>query len=397
MKLARIVETAGKEPADGKTQIAQLLAIRWLGENSEQTKKDAKARALLEDIAAGKKAQDPQGFAKEYAERSLALLDGKKPAVAKMPENSIRDGLAWFPERTSYFAALDLRGFGDKQGDESAIRKVFSSNMPPAARNEFYSALETLGNVRIDRISFGYSAEPKQEAKDQIYVRFTGKGDPKRVAAFFKGFLRNLTTTEEKGPKGVPLLLLQAEEPPAMFIVGDTDFIMVGYESDAEKHTEVRQLVLDVLKDGKQSVVTGRFAGDLKKVSANANGLLMGDLPERFRKSVADSVPATPKRIHVESVRDKDLIFRLQATMDDGDDAKKLVEKMESLKKLGLEALHALAPQAKIKEETVTLLEKSLSSLKVEAKGAEVSGGMTISANLIKALPAMLRDVFKRD
>src|SRR5687767_3990502 len=62
----KMAELAGKDPADGKTQVQQLLAIRWLGENAADTKKADGARALLEQIAAGKKAQDPHGFARGH-------------------------------------------------------------------------------------------------------------------------------------------------------------------------------------------------------------------------------------------------------------------------------------------------------------------------------------------
>src|SRR5262249_32852903 len=64
---AKMVELAGKDPADAKTSIAQLLAIRWLGEHPGEVKKAAAARDLLQQIAQGKKAQDPQGFAREAA------------------------------------------------------------------------------------------------------------------------------------------------------------------------------------------------------------------------------------------------------------------------------------------------------------------------------------------
>src|SRR5262249_31006008 len=76
---AQMVALAGKDPVDGKTQIAQLLALRWLGDHPNVVKADSKIRALLEVVAQGKKAQDPQRFARDYAQRALSRVDGKPP------------------------------------------------------------------------------------------------------------------------------------------------------------------------------------------------------------------------------------------------------------------------------------------------------------------------------
>src|SRR5260370_14372748 len=73
----QMTELADKEPADGKKQVQQLLAIRWLGENPLATRKDVGAHEVLEQIAAGKKGQDLHGFARGHAKQALARLDGK--------------------------------------------------------------------------------------------------------------------------------------------------------------------------------------------------------------------------------------------------------------------------------------------------------------------------------
>ena len=78
----KMIELAGKDPVDGKTQIQQLLALRVLGDDVEQVKKSPQHPAAMEplkDIAAGMKAQEAHGFAKGYASRTLAKLAAEHP------------------------------------------------------------------------------------------------------------------------------------------------------------------------------------------------------------------------------------------------------------------------------------------------------------------------------
>ena len=68
--IEKMMELAAKEPVDGKSSIQQLLALRVLGDDPAKVKKAngfAGHLQILKEIAAGEKAQDKQGFAKEYA------------------------------------------------------------------------------------------------------------------------------------------------------------------------------------------------------------------------------------------------------------------------------------------------------------------------------------------
>ena len=81
----KAVELAGHDPVDGKTQIAQLVALRYLEEETAKLKSSPNYQAhlqLLTAIAAGTRSQDPQGFAKEYAGRVLTRHGGKSAAAA---------------------------------------------------------------------------------------------------------------------------------------------------------------------------------------------------------------------------------------------------------------------------------------------------------------------------
>src|SRR5262249_51293534 len=78
-------QLAGTPPADAKGEVAQLLAIRWLGEHRTEA-----ARGTLERIAQGQVGEDKYHFAQEYARRALAALDGQRPARPRTAENSLR-------------------------------------------------------------------------------------------------------------------------------------------------------------------------------------------------------------------------------------------------------------------------------------------------------------------
>src|SRR5262245_4151009 len=91
VKLEKMVELAAKTPEDGKDSVAQLLAIRWLGDHPAEVKKAKNARQTLQQITAGKKGKDAAGFARDYAERALAKLDGKPLPGPTLAAKSVRE------------------------------------------------------------------------------------------------------------------------------------------------------------------------------------------------------------------------------------------------------------------------------------------------------------------
>src|SRR6266700_3030172 len=111
INIDKAVELARKDPTDGKTQIAQLVALRYLADETAKLKASPnyqQHRQLLEQIAMGRKAQDPQGFAKEYAANVLATLDGAKLPAPTAP--SVRDdSFRWFPADAKLLGAIDTR------------------------------------------------------------------------------------------------------------------------------------------------------------------------------------------------------------------------------------------------------------------------------------------------
>ena len=105
--LEKMIELASQAPADPKNQLQQLLALRVLAEDAKELKASPqykKYRQTLDEIAQGKTAQDPAGFAQEYAARTLACIDGKKAPLPRAA--SLEEGLGWFPENPCFVVGM---------------------------------------------------------------------------------------------------------------------------------------------------------------------------------------------------------------------------------------------------------------------------------------------------
>jgi hypothetical protein len=211
----KLVELATKDPVDGKTQIAQLLALRQLAVDAAKIKKAKNYQEILkkiENVAQGKTAQDPEGFAAEYARMTAKALgsDKVRPLVRLMPENSARqDAFTWFPQSVKFVAAVDFRGDQPlTAGAGKALRELYAQFVPLQAWDEVFKVVDKLGNVRIDRFAIGYTPAAGKDDEGRIYMRISGKGDPKRLIAVFKEADKRIVVKEQKGFRGQRVTLL---------------------------------------------------------------------------------------------------------------------------------------------------------------------------------------------
>jgi hypothetical protein len=401
----KMAELAVKEPSDGKAQLAQLLALRWLGEEAGQVKKAKDFPTILrqvEEIADGKRAQDPQGFAAEYARAAaLSLGSAREEKVShKLPENSARqDALTWFPVSATIVAAFDLRTGGPPAPEASkAIRQLFSQLlMLPQMREQVYTVAEKLGNVRLDRFSLAFAPGPPEGGKGRIYLRFTGKGDPQRLVGLFKDLIPGAEVKEQKGFRGQRVTVLSnPKDPPAFAVVGDSDLIVAGPEGHPGNSLEMLEEVLAVRAGREKNALAGPLADSLKKVSARANGVVVGELPEGVRREFTrgpEGLRVFPKKVIAELVHHKggNLQARLvEGTFDSADEAKTFTEDVARLKAKGLETLKGLQqkppPGLPVDAKGLGQLAKVLESLQAEAREATAHGSVTFSAEAVKTL-----------
>jgi hypothetical protein len=403
---ATMLEFAGKDPRDGKTQIGQLLAIRWLGEHPDEAKKDTKIRALLDEIAHGTKSQDPLGFARDYARSALALMDGKSANLFAIPENSVRtDSLKWFPANVSFVAAGDFRHAPDSPAPPKPAYYYFEKIMQAMpfgdaqeAKNEVYKFAEEVGNLRLDRLSFAFSPDPNQSENSRIYVRLTGRGNHQRLRSFIQKSMPKAAVKEEKAIKeGALSLIGAAGESPAFALVGNSDLLMCGYEGNHGNHLEVIQDVLDVLAGKRPSVVTGPVAAELKGIPPLASGFLLGEIPDEIRKDLGRGLPVKvlPASMVAHVTRGKEIVAHFQGKMASAEEAKALADSFSQMKQMGIAALKDPPPGIKITPKTAEKLTALLETLKVEAKDFTVTGGIKISAEAVQAIWELIESSLK--
>jgi hypothetical protein len=401
LKLEKMLELAGKTPADGKEQVQQLLAIRWLGEHPEAVKKTGNARETLRAIADGKQGKDPQGFAADYARLALARLDGKDVSLHPLPLGSVRgEALAWFPKKCTIFGAADMRPpRGLPEERSNPLADAINRMMPPREKEQFFTHVERMGNIRIDRASIAMIPDANQPAETRMFIRLTGKGDRQRLIDFFRQEFRGATLTQRKEFGGQPIAIIDSKDQgPAIAIIGDTDVIMAGYPAGSHgpgaprpfNQVAVVDEALGVRAGTKASLLTGPYAGTLRGVSPKANGLLIGDLPEFMRQAMTQG-RGNPFRGFVQNFtvvlmrNAKGLKIRFTGGAANAKDAKGFVDGVHAAKQLALDGLKQLPPFIKIKPKTINAMRVVVKGVRVEAKDALLTGGAFVPEEVVRA------------
>jgi len=399
VSVAKMIDLAGKDPVDGKTQTAQLLALRFLGADPASLKKDkdlARAIEVLGRISEGKSAQDRLGFAKEYATRSLARLQGRQPALPVLPENSTRDeAMRWFPADTSLVGSMDLRGLQFPQPPGKALKVSppwFLQGLLGAKNDLFFRIADAVGNVRIDRLAFAYADVPGNTNQSRFFYRLTGKVDHKRFVKYLQTEF-GLKVQNRAGPKGETISVLELEQQPAggmpqFAFVGDTDMVLAGYPMQNQgNHKEVLEQALDLAAGKGLAVTNGLLKGDLQKASAKAAILLVGELPGDVRKTFgpgALNLETLPQRLTCEVAAGADrLHFRFAGIFDNAADAKKFTTGVLKLKDDGVKAVKNLPEQFAPKEKKDALV-KVLDAMTVEATGLNARGGVIVPLDTLR-------------
>jgi len=389
-----LVELAVRTPDDPKSSMRQLLALRHLGDQAEKLKADKRYpayRKALDQIAAGKSAQDPQGFAREYAASLLAQLDGKKPPVDEATKLR-EDGLAWFPASCTFIAGADFRGTRGA-GKPAGLGELLKL-MRDEERKQMYDFIEQVGNVRVDRVTFGYAEDGENMGNGKIFVRFTGKANPKWLTGAMSRLSPRMKTSEKEGPDGKAVTLLsEGNNPPVFAAIGDSDLVMVGYVRDqGGKHAELVDEVLAIRAGKSPSVAKGLLKDGLAKVSDKAVGLAIGAVPKDLQQEMQRGIGVAPRKI-MATAEKTDTGFALDAalTADNEEESQRLAQQVTDLSKKGIDALQQVLqqPDAAPKVPAKALI-TTLESLKVQGDGANVKLRAQVSRDTLQALPLML-------
>lgn len=401
--IEKMVELATTQANSSKDQVAQLLALRMLAEDADEVKKTKNFNDILkniEEVAQGKKAADLQGFAAEYARRTAIALGSKlEPVKNKIPENSIRqDALNWFPKDVTLVVSQDFRFEVDPTGKQAKeMRQKIMKMIPPEFKEPIYSTVEQLGNIQMERFSLGYTENPQNIQQGKIYIRVSGKINHKQAVAYIKKIAPpNYQFKETKSFRGKPITMMWTKEnPPGIALIGDTDLILAGQETNFGLGDPLKILdeMLEVQRGKQPSVLTGPLAEKLKKISPTAAGMVIGQVPENMGKSFTGGggppigFRTFPKDVVIEmNFKGNELKLQLQSEMANANDAKNFADDTNNLVQLGLAAMQNPPPfppnfpnPAKMLKGATDLLK----SIKIETKGQSLTGSMAIGKDLI--------------
>lgn len=387
--LANMLKLASADPGDPQTQVRQLLALRVIGQSKKNLEAEGKletALQLLEQIAAGKKAQDRFGFSKAHASLALAQLTGKAPERSTMPPQSLRaDAWSWFPGSVNLALAIDSRGgpAGDlKQG--AVIRTFLGEQMPPRERESFFDAVDAIGNFRIHRVSLGYAPDPTMPRDGTFYIRLTGQYDHARFAGFAR---KGLETAQIESQEGVTVF--HVENDVSFALLGDTDVVFVAGDADRK----AKEALADVLavRAGKQpSALEGVLGKELKEVPEEAFGVLRGTLPLEMQQAIKRGPFTTcPESIRAHLIGEKgQILLKFDAPLPGEDDAASFAKAIMDLREKGL--THLKNAPAEAPAELVGEVHKSLESLKIKAEGKSVAGEVSFYHSIGETLFMLL-------
>jgi hypothetical protein len=409
----KLLALAEKTPEGNKEAIVQLLAIRWLGEHPAMVKKTENGRDLLRQIADGKKGKDPYGFAADYATLALARIDGKPVVLRTLPPKSVSaDALQWFPKECTIFGSFDSRpprGVTFNVDPQQQIRKLMSKEMRDRDREEMYSFAEKVGNFRVDRISFGVIPDMNDDSATRLFIRLTGKGDRKGLVDFISKAMGQAQPKERKGTKGEKITIIEMTRGgPAFGFVGNHDLLMCGYPGGSRgpnqkgKDLAVLEEALEVWAGKKTNILTGSYKGTLTRSSlTRANGLLLGDIPENWRKgatSRGSPFRGFPQHVDITLTRKpKTVRILFKGSAENAKEAKAFADSVMELKRKGLEGLKKLSEMKLpefIRPEMIKSLTAALKTGKMEASDALLTGSITLSNEAAQAVVEMVPALF---
>ncbi len=402
----KMLELATRDPKDGKTQFAQLMALRTLAEQTDQIKKarrEAEVAKTLREIIEGKKAKDAHGFAADHARVALARLTGDplKPGPAK-PGTLAGDALSWFPTPATLVGGLEGRP-GTNAALATPVPGFWTKFLKEEQWQKVFEIAETIGNVRLDRVSFALNMVGERDEEHCVFARISGKFHHQRLIKALKDVTEEngandmMQVVEKKGPQGEPITIIHMKlQPPAFAFIGDTDMLLAGYVGQGNQ-LQLLNKALDVRAKKQGSLLeSNEIKERLSKVSKDAIGIVVGHLPEDLRRGMRGpgGLAAAPNFVRIEVMpRAGELLVGFHGELDNADDAKSFCEAVQRLKDEGITALKNLPPQLPIPKTTVAALIKTLESVRVEAQGAAAVGSISLSTEAIQSLPSWLMQV----
>jgi hypothetical protein len=376
------------QPGSAAEEVAQLLAIRWLGEHGA-----VQAKSTLLKIANGHLAGDEMGFAAQHARRALALMDKNALEQPTVDRQGLKNVLGWFPKDVTFCAAIDLRvSWASKPFAPALLTSLSASSPFPwgllTDNGQLCSFADKVGNFRLERAAVAVAPSGPGRKELRTYIRLTGLVNRERLIRCLAGTMGQCTVQEEKA-NGVPITALLSPGQPAVVVIGKTDLVLISAEEGDDALPELVQKLLAIRAGKKPSALGSSLVGLLGKVPENAHAFGVGDTkgwPECSANS--DPNPAFDQAfahlredIVVHAVVNKQIDICFRGKTKNADDAQAMLAEITRLQKDYMDGLKQLLPDL-----SAQVLIDDLASIQATAAGADVSGRAVVSLKTAGAL-----------
>jgi hypothetical protein len=338
----KLMELAVQTPDSGKKQFSQLMALSHLAAEPEliaKSPKMAEYRKTLSDIAGGKKAADAEGFAAEYAQRVLRTLSGEKAPPRQ--RRAWKDSLTFLPEKADMVGYMDA-GSGGASMQKSAAFAGLLDVMPKEVKEQMWSAMEKVGNVRLETLGFTASFSPDSGRLTEFVVRATGKGNPEWILPLLPE-LKELNDKQRRDADGQTIRIFSTgPNTPVIALVGNREVIIAGVPPEfppAKKAGRTGDEIMEALlaARGKQkSPLTGPLKADLEKVPADANVVFVGNIPPEKGPT---PFPLPGKVIAFGKPFAGGIDLQISGVMGNDESAKEFVSQVGKFRDMGLDEL----------------------------------------------------------
>lgn len=400
MRDQRIVdsETMSAVLADGDaTATDTLMAIRALGEvaSAENAKPKVKADALklLTPLA---KSKEP--FVGQYAKRSIAWLKGVEPEARQTLAAEAYDlDLALMPKDASVVGQMKItNGVGpisfaelipDIKVDGQSMREMMSKEMLPG----ILQGVQMIGNARADLVTASVTLNDKDDVSFMVVAR--GQYDRVAVQIAMEDAAGNDESTSFYSVGEIEVIAIDNHDPMAILMPSDELFIVMFSEQRGTKlpidavakklgQADRKPLFDEVL--AKQVDAVDREQSDIW-MALRVTELMKEEREIREFLGAFDAGRAT-------AVIDTDGIFDIKWVAEGGNEAavKQTAGHIADQVKEGRSGLVRemdRSPEMKVMFEPLL---KMMDSMKFEAEGKAMTGGMQVDSKIGGMLPMMM-------
>jgi serine/threonine protein kinase/tetratricopeptide (TPR) repeat protein len=299
--------------------------------------------------------------------------------------NFLVDDLRWFPADSTFFGARDMRVFPNVSLQQIIMALQVAESMHPQERERFWKLMFIIGNV--GRVSFAYAEDADRPAKSRIYIRLTGDISHQRLEDWMRKDWPGAIVRKEKSPNGEPITIAGGRQAPAFAVVGNTDFLLAGYQGDAGKHLEVVKQALALRTAGANLVGSPMVtSGD---IPPHAWVFFAGQPPKQLKGFFL--FPVLPRSALLTISGTRRVAIRYQAKFADPAEAGTFAKNLKDLKQFA----HFLVktPPVSNYPKAVETLTSALNGMEINVQKDRVSGGYQVAGAAMDDLVELLREM----